>query len=121
MFSRDSVLLRNRQPAIRERRCCTLSHLGSTSYNTKTGCDILERRCWNAVSPERSRNEVAKSAALVETVRSTTFFGAARELFARQSRVRKAGKQREDELGMLLLERNEWNSRLADSMDSQRE
>jgi DNA-binding transcriptional LysR family regulator len=51
----------------------------------------------------------------VEVVRRTTFSGAAKELFATQSAVSKSVKQLEDELGVLLLERNGRNSRLTDA------
>jgi DNA-binding transcriptional LysR family regulator len=59
--------------------------------------------------------ELRNLRALVEVVRRTTFSGAAKELFATQSAVSKAVKQLEDELGMLLLERNGRNSRLTDA------
>ncbi|MGC2401804.1 MAG: LysR family transcriptional regulator [Acidobacteriaceae bacterium] len=59
--------------------------------------------------------ELRNLRALVEVVRRTTFSGAAKELFATQSAVSKAVKQLEDELGILLLERNGRNSRLTDA------
>ena len=59
--------------------------------------------------------ELRNLRALVEVVRRTTFSGAAKELFATQSAVSKAVKQLEDELGMLLFERNGRNSRLTDA------
>jgi DNA-binding transcriptional LysR family regulator len=59
--------------------------------------------------------ELRNLRALVEVVRRATFSGAAKELFATQSAVSKAVKQLEDELGMLLLERNGRNSRLTDA------
>jgi DNA-binding transcriptional LysR family regulator len=59
--------------------------------------------------------ELRNLRALVEVVRRTTFSGAAKELFATQSAVSKAVKQLEDELGVLLLERNGRNSRLTDA------
>jgi DNA-binding transcriptional LysR family regulator len=59
--------------------------------------------------------ELRNLRAMVEVVRRTTFSGAAKELFATQSAVSKAVKQLEDELGMLLFERNGRNSRLTDA------
>ena len=59
--------------------------------------------------------ELRNLRALVEVVRRTTFSGAAKELFATQSAVSKAVKQLEDELGMLLFERNGRNTRLTDA------
>jgi DNA-binding transcriptional LysR family regulator len=53
--------------------------------------------------------ELRNLRALVEVVRRTTFSRAAKELFAKQSAVSKTVKQLEDELGMLLLERNGRN------------
>jgi DNA-binding transcriptional LysR family regulator len=59
--------------------------------------------------------ELRNLRAMVEVVRRTTFSGAAKELFATQSAVSKAVRQLEDELGVLLLERNGRNSRLTDA------
>ena len=59
--------------------------------------------------------ELRNLRALVEVVRRTTFSRAAKELFATQSAVSKAVRQLEDELGVLLLERNGRNSRLTDA------
>jgi DNA-binding transcriptional LysR family regulator len=59
--------------------------------------------------------ELRNLRALVEVVRRTTFSGAAKELSATQSAVSKAVKQLEDELGMLLLERNGRSNRLTDA------
>ena len=59
--------------------------------------------------------ELRNLRAMVEVVRRTTFSRAAKELFATQSAVSKAVRQLEDELGVLLLERNGRNSRLTDA------